>query len=211
MSNEFSRVIQEAIAALAKPGNNEELAYLAVTSKPELPFRDRLAYELHKTMKDTHLVAREWCREESHNRADIAILSKPDTTLKAVIELKAWSLFAIEKHKSDVGEQLKSAAQTWVSVKRLRPQLYWLLVATRLESWQDSGPAGQLDAVVKYADGWRDAFAKYRSADAIYQTARHTLESCVTGWDMRAERQVPGGRVFGLDVSLDVWLLEHRD
>lgn len=52
----------------------DELAYLAITSKSENAFRDRLAYLLHKRYEaDGYVVAREW------HYVDLAVLNRQDT------------------------------------------------------------------------------------------------------------------------------------
>jgi hypothetical protein len=60
----------------------DELAYFALTSKPEAQIRDRLAYRLHKMLTDDDVVvAREW------KRTDLALLRRG--TPACLIEAKA--------------------------------------------------------------------------------------------------------------------------
>lgn len=73
----------ELLTALGQvPGEFEpgELAYLALTSKPELAIRDRLAWVL---VKRGHRVVREW-----RERCDLAVLGEDGEPL-AVLESKA--------------------------------------------------------------------------------------------------------------------------
>jgi hypothetical protein len=76
-----------------------ELAYLALTSKIELPLRDRISFELHKKFSDTHLICREWKSKEtkSSKRIDIAIVDKSNFKPVCLIELKAQSVVRYEK------------------------------------------------------------------------------------------------------------------
>lgn len=67
----------EAVAAGFRPG---ELAYLALTSKPEGAIRDRLAWALYSS---GHCAAREW-----RERCDLAVLNEAGDPL-AVVEFKA--------------------------------------------------------------------------------------------------------------------------
>jgi hypothetical protein len=62
----LSEKIAEALAQLQF--ESDELAYLALTSKPELQVRDRLAWRLHQELSPRLLVVGEW------RRCDLAIL-----------------------------------------------------------------------------------------------------------------------------------------
>jgi hypothetical protein len=71
-----------------------ELAYLALTSKIEIPIRNKWAYLLHKKLGEDFVVSREW------RRADLAILESVPVSKKTkilvprcLIELKAMYTF----------------------------------------------------------------------------------------------------------------------
>ena len=53
-----------------------ELAYLALTGKIELPLRDKIAFSIQKEFLKDFIVAREWTHKENHARFDIAIFDK---------------------------------------------------------------------------------------------------------------------------------------
>jgi hypothetical protein len=79
---EFFGLMDASINELENEFYEDELAYLAITSKVELPIRDKLAYILHKNI-DKHLfVAREW------NRIDLAILDDYNEP-RCLMEFKA--------------------------------------------------------------------------------------------------------------------------
>ena len=63
----------------------DELAYLALTGKIEHPIRDRLAFRLHKRLKNLKIV-REW------KRTDLAILDSNNIPTR-ILELKAMYTF----------------------------------------------------------------------------------------------------------------------
>ncbi len=82
---DFFELIDKSIRGFEGEIHEDELAYLAMTSKVERPFQDKLAYILHKNMKKNEgefYVAREW------RRSDIAILDKKDKP-HCLIECKA--------------------------------------------------------------------------------------------------------------------------
>jgi hypothetical protein len=81
-SNAVSAYAVRAALGEALKGAPDELAFLALTSKIELPVRDRLAYRLLERMRPTDRIAREY------KRSDIACLQGSGQPC-AIIELKA--------------------------------------------------------------------------------------------------------------------------
>ena len=75
--NYAKKLLDDALRSLnnAKTGfRPNEIAYLALTSKPELAVRDRLAFHLYQKLKqDGSLVSREY-HIGGRKHADIAIL-----------------------------------------------------------------------------------------------------------------------------------------
>ncbi|WP_431993677.1 hypothetical protein [Streptomyces albogriseolus] len=67
-----------------------ELAYLALTSKPELTVRDRLAWTLQTRLAGA-VVAREW--RNTAGWIDLAVLDMAGHSPQALLELKAAYTF----------------------------------------------------------------------------------------------------------------------
>ena len=66
------------LARIDKEFRQDELAYLATTTKVEGPFRDRLSFLLHLDYyRSGFVVAREW------NRVDLAVLSSAGEPITA--------------------------------------------------------------------------------------------------------------------------------
>src|SRR3989344_4463942 len=105
--------IKNSLRGIANKFGKNELAFLALTTKIELPFRDRWAYALYQKLNKVGLiVSREW------RRVDMAILEKNKQV--ALIELKAMYTFdaldeagfykeAIEQLKMDAVKAGKTA------------------------------------------------------------------------------------------------------
>ena len=80
-------VLLQGLADAGTSFEQGELAYLAVTSKVELPVRDRFAWELHRRLEDRSLlVAREW------RRADLAVVREGD----ALVVIESTALYAFD-------------------------------------------------------------------------------------------------------------------
>lgn len=95
----FKLDIEEIISNITSKFQDNELAYLSLTSKIELPLRDKIAFELHKKYADTYLICREWKSREnnSFNRIDLAIIDKKNSKPVCLIEFKAKSVVRYEK------------------------------------------------------------------------------------------------------------------
>lgn len=84
----FRDKIQAAISTAQRDYlNTEEFAFLSLTGKVELTFRDKIAFYLHKDLSTEYIIAREW-KSTSSKRIDLAILSKNGLP-RVLIEFKA--------------------------------------------------------------------------------------------------------------------------
>lgn len=96
---DLGSVIRSAIASFAP----DELAYLALTGKPELALRDRIAFQLHTSPQTT---ANRWTVSREYRRIDLAVL-RENGLAAAVIEMKcAYSFDAVLAPQQ---ERLRSA------------------------------------------------------------------------------------------------------
>ena len=69
--DDLKRRIQGALEALEDNCfSDNELAYLALTSKVEQPIRDRLAFALYGAIGEECVVSREWAKPRSKKRID---------------------------------------------------------------------------------------------------------------------------------------------
>ncbi len=86
--------LKDALREVGKSFLQEELAFYALTSKIELPLRDKLAYCLFKEYNKDYDVKRE-C-----NRRDIVVFNKPSTKLSLIIECKATHYHSLLREKT---------------------------------------------------------------------------------------------------------------
>ena len=86
--------------------NENELAYLSLTSKNELVIRDKIAYKLHKELKD-HIVSREYSPSNLRSSIiDLAILK--DSQIIDLIEFKSMYTFdALNKFEKYIDAVVK--------------------------------------------------------------------------------------------------------
>ncbi|MCC6140184.1 MAG: hypothetical protein IT389_06155 [Nitrospira sp.] len=180
-----------------------ELAYLALTSKPEFVIRDRLAWELHnKQLPPEFIVAREW------KRIDIAILRKQDKpTPASLIQLKTWSLFTFideaQKHFLEVCKDIDKCEK-----KGKECLVYALVLATHIGARL---PDKRYDGVVKYRRGWGKAIKDHGSSEKVKAQAIESTIAALKNFKLYAERgEIEAGKAFGAKVSILYWLIQKK-
>jgi len=179
-------------------GKNE-LAFLALTTKIELPLRDRWGYVLYKNLADSNFsVSREW------KRTDIAILENGNP--KILIEIKTLYTFdaissrgyyarAIDLLQEDENKALKLA--------NVNTKIYTVLFVTHPLV---SIPTG-FENIVKYTPGINGALSKLGSADAVAGIAQYRIREKLRGKYIVSKGVLPGGNVFGVGVDVLYWIV----
>jgi hypothetical protein len=200
--SKFRQVLRSEMAGVSKAFDEDELAYLAITSKVEHPIRDRLAYRLHRALWPTAVVAREWFR------TDLAILSPgvPPYPL-ALLEAKATMTFDLAYGMVDthwvaraVRSDLEKASRRAVE----RTEIYALVLVVHPET---PFPRSLGHNVAKYLPGVAQAFSNFQTSAKIRTLAAHSLRANLSSLGPLSLGSMPGGSAFGVDVSLDWWLL----
>ena len=156
-----------------RPG---EMAYLALTSKAEHPFRDKLAFSLYERLpRDRYIVSREWTARGAGGktkRVDLAVLN-PTGRPVCLLELKAMYSFDVaEKYaartEADEIDALSSAEDC--------PTVLSLLLATH--------PKGEiprsLRGVIKYDSGINSARRKLGSHELVRENVVKSV-ACAYG------------------------------
>jgi hypothetical protein len=139
-----------------------ELAFLALTGKPENPIRDRVGWRLQCELGPKILVAREW------RRRDLVLLQASDPSVPlAVLEFKAGLT-------NEIGRPEQFARWLAEDVAKLRSArlgdaaLFWIALHVAV----DSEIGRPLNEVVKY----RSLYNLSRSADQRRQDERFFVD-----------------------------------
>jgi hypothetical protein len=189
--------ICSALNEIGKAFEENELAYLAVTSKIEHPFRDRLSFLLHRRYEaEGYFVAREW------KRIDMAVLNHEGQPV-CLIELKAMYTFdALTKpmyfasllSNDEIKARRSASANTAV---------YSLLLATHVSDHFDR----RYEGIVKYLPGIRKALNRHKTAAKVRELAEKTMRQTFSMRNVIREGHVLGGRVLGTEVTVLFWLV----
>ena len=196
-AGEVRRTLLGAVTAAAGSFEPDELAYLAVTGKIELPFRDRLAWRLQRQPEHQDLViAREW------RRADLALLLGAE--LCALIEAKA--LYTFDVHSAaNLKKYLGYVRADLAKANALadRTPAFALVLLTHVTGVI---PVHLRAHVVKYSHGVAKLQGRTEAREAAVAILTREL-SKVGGAAGTEHRSFDAGRVFGLDVGLDAWVV----
>lgn len=174
-----------------------ELAYLALTSKIEHAFRDRLAFLLHTLyLADGYLIAREW------DRVDLVAVG-PTGLPQILIELKAAYSFDVCKEEPWFSSRI---ATDLVKARKLGGtggNVYALLLLTHVTG----NVAPRFRKLIKYSSGINSSMQVQSVADVL-PTARERIASIYAS-RIAAEGESAAGVAFGLEVTLCYWLLRE--
>jgi hypothetical protein len=191
----------DEVAASYAPG---ELAYLALTSKPEHAIRDRMAWALHTRLPGC-VVAREW--NSPHGRIDLAVLDESGTSPLALLEIKAAYTFdftsedlgSARSYRTKVAADLVKAT----AALHMRPgsAAYALLLLTHPLGTPDQG-----GTAVKYLNGIRSSLRAQEEA-ALRAKARRAVTASLGSLGPLHHGALEGGHAFGTEVHILYWLI----
>ena len=188
---EYQPLLLDTLNQLSAKFEPDELAYLALTSKPEFVIRDAIAFQLYRQLNPQGLlVAREW------RRSDIAILENDAPV--AIVELK--SMYTFDTSKASYQQAVVADIEKARGVANQETQVFALLLVTH--------PSGVVDMkfsnVVKYIDALNKAYT-ISTSDALRENAADVLPNwCSEG--VATTGSINGGFAFGVQVYVDFFL-----
>lgn len=195
-------VIADAMAATLSEAESSfeanELAYLALTSKVELPIRDRVAWHLQLALGNDYVVSREW------RRADIAVLRQNVPLVQ--VEAKAMYAFDLLSAISRA-KYLAKLTSDGRKMASLAPgcDAYLLALVTHV----DGSIATHLrQHVVKYSSGIRGALSRQGSAAVVLSKSRELWEADLAKFTTAPMRfTLDGGVMWDMSVHVDAYLV----
>ncbi len=195
------KFIVDCLKETIKEFSKNELAFLALTTKIELPLRDRWAYVLYnKLHKSDFIVSREWKRIDiaitKNGKPEILIEIKALYTFDAINE-KGYYVKTIDYMQKDEDKASKFANHD--------TEIYTVLFATHpLILVPDN-----FKSIVKYIPGIKRAFKKHKNADSIKDVARLRIKTKF-GERKVIEGVLDAGNAFGIGVEIMYWVLHKK-
>jgi hypothetical protein len=196
--NAASSALLTSLSLLGETFQQDELAYLALTSKPELPIRDRLAWHMQTALGDSFIVSREW------RRADLAVLHHDAAVLQ--VEAKAMYAFDVLSSVSRLKYVAKLVADgSKMAVLAPHTDAYLLALITHVHG---QVPTHLRKHVLKYSGGIMSALASQGGDGAqVAVRSRALWESELNNFGAAWERfTLEGGEHWGLRVQVDAYL-----
>ncbi len=192
----MEETILNTLTSVDKAFTSNELAYLALTSKIEMPLRDKWAFSLYRALSNRGLiVSREW------KRADLAILEGAHP--KALIELTAMYTFNalgkcgfVDKMKADQEKARKLAGHDTF--------IYTVLLATHPLREVDD----KYEGVIKYGTGINRALRKHGNANQVEKVAKNAVLSRLSGKNIVLDITFVGGSAFEVETNVMCWVVK---
>lgn len=195
---EWRRRVLEALHTVAGRVDGDELAYLALTSKIELPVRDRLAWALQERWGPRgFVVAREW------SRADIAILQTGSP--EVLLEAKAFYGFNVARGMPPEHEYSKKMLGDVKKACKLNPDAETFVLALSTTPL-DPVPAS-LNKTIKYDGYINRSLANFGGGEAVLHEAREHVGARLPVLGETTHVEAVRGTAFDIEVVVDAWLV----
>jgi hypothetical protein len=199
---DFGAVLRSELSTIDRRFDVDELAFLTLTSKMELPIRDRLAYVLFRRLPQL-LVAREW------RRVDLAVLAPGDPPVPRML-LEANALYTFDLVGDDAWirrypDKVERDVAKLRAIKDLPSdtQLFGLVLATHPTALVGS----DLKQVAKYLPGISKAIAALGDAEAVAHEAERSLRSRLDHLGAIQQGDIRAGQAYGVRLVINYWLL----
>ena len=183
--------------------NENELAYLSLTSKNELVIRDKIAYKLHKELKD-HIVSREYSPSNLRSsRIDLAILK--DSQIIDLIEFKSMYTFdALNKFEKYIDAVVKDFEKNKPVVNE-RMNQYGVIIATHPKSI----PNLKYREYVKYYDFINRNMKKVEKGEELIEIMDNSIraEFDNENYDIK-QCKLKAGVAFDVEVDIYIWIIQ---
>ncbi len=195
----MQKAIVESLANLDKEFHVDELAYLALTTKIEMPIRDRWAFLLYKNLVNENLiVSREW------KRTDLALLKNQFP--ESLIELKAMYSFDAALDPIEVGGYIDAMAKDEIKATKLAvtgTEIYTVLLATHPEQIPSN-----YTGIIKYNAYINKAIRKFGSANEVKSQAITAVNNKLSSKNIILSGELFAGCAFGVKTSILYWVVK---
>ncbi|WP_100916035.1 hypothetical protein [Pseudoalteromonas spongiae] len=191
--------VLKSLESITSSFQENELAYLASTTKIELPLRDRWAYFLHKKLHKNFQISREW------KRTDLAILDSGKPVL--LVELKAMYSFDAALKPNDIGGFTDAMLSDENKARKLalpNTDIYTVLLATHPNGKYPK----ELDGIVKYVSGINKAVKELGSSNNVKTEAIAAVNNKLKSRNIVLSGTLPGGFAFGTSIDILFWVVK---
>ena len=194
----YKEILEEEMKVLGDSYHENELAYLALTSKVEFPIRDKLAYNLYRRLWEKEIVvSREW------RRSDLVLLSGGEPVF--ICELKAGYTFDIFNHQ-DYLELIENDFIKAKSISSLQTEIASLFLTTHVHQIVDH----KYKRVIKYDGGINNALKKHGTQVKMMEAAMEIMKNGFSKFYVK-EGKIKCGNAFDYDVEIYYWIFSEQN
>ncbi|GAB3659592.1 hypothetical protein [Streptomyces sparsus] len=199
-----SELLAQTLSRACESFASGELAYLALTSKPEHPIRDRMAWSLYEDLAGC-VTAREWSAHGNRDRTDLAVLDAESHEALALVELKAAYTFDfMSESQPSVNNYVRRIAGDLDKARFAadrRTRVFGLLLLTH----PTSVPV-QRTSVVKYGPSIARSLQR-RSAADLAEAARQIAGNRLAAMGTVTGGTIAAGTAFGIGVDIEYFFV----
>jgi hypothetical protein len=195
----FIEQINRAACSFAK----DELAFLALTSKVERPFLDRLSWGVFLALRGSEYAVSRECPVSKGVRADLVVFKGARPI--SLIEAKAMASFDCTRDgtmQREYPNALQSDLDRYANADLPDADIFCLLLSSHPLSLLPR----QLAGVVKYVTGFNRAFDRFGTASEIRAVSERNLLKCTRQDKLKASGSFEGGSAYGVSIELLWWL-----
>ncbi|MBN8856561.1 MAG: hypothetical protein BGO55_24080 [Sphingobacteriales bacterium 50-39] len=194
----YRDILEEEMKKIGKCFAEDELAYLALTSKVEFPIRDKLAYNLYKRFYEKDIiVSREW------RRSDLVLLAGGEPAF--ICELKAAYTFDIFNYHDYLGLIEKDITKA-KSISTSKTEIASLFLTTHVHQIVNN----KFKRVIKYDGGINNALKKFDTQLKMIEAAMKIMKDGFSHFYMK-EGKIECGRAFEYDVEIYYWIFSEQN
>ena len=195
----MDEILTNTLSSLHNEFHENELAFLALSTKIELPLRDRWAYSLYRDLFGKYVVSREW------KRTDLAILNrgKPE----ALIELKAMYTFdAVLAQEGVAGfsKAMEKDEKKALALANGIGSVYTVLLATHPKRIITTEYAG----IIKYRRGINRAIKRFGSEEQVAKYAKQTVHERLKHKCIIANGSLSCGMAYEVPTEVYYWIIK---
>jgi hypothetical protein len=190
--------LKTAMSEIVQSFEKDELAYLALTSKIELPIRDRLAFYLYKKFwKDDIVVTREWLR------TDLALLK--DGKPLIICELKAGYTFDSIYNNPNYLDLIQRdiAKSKLITIEPI--EIVSIFLTTHVHQFIDN----KFARIIKYHGEINRALKQFENQEAVLERALFLMNENFKDFDIE-KGEIKCGNAFNCHVDIHYWMFSEK-
>ncbi len=211
----IEEALKKSLSSLAGSFKKDELAYLALTSKIELPLRDRWAFSLYERLFPLdYIVAREWEPQiktlpgKKRPRIDMAILNRKQQPI-ALVEIKAMYSFDAFGGLQKYLERIKNDKKKLINVNgetKAASSLYVVLFATHPQC-EIPEEYRREEKTIKYWENINKEIERQGNVELLKKKVQKNISDGLEDIIVNDKYELEAGSAFGVKTSVLYWIM----